>query len=140
MTPPGEEFPFVPREPGGGEASLAPVMPFTLTGSTSQLVHGMLDSGATVNVLPYSVGLLLGAVWDDAHPPVRLTGNLANFEARGLVLSAKVGALPAVQLVFAWTKSDAAPLLLGRVNFFLEFDVCFYRAAECFRFELDSLL
>jgi hypothetical protein len=37
-----------------------------------------------------------------------------------------------VQLVFAWSLSDDAPLLLGRMNFFLEFDVCFYRSQLAF--------
>jgi hypothetical protein len=31
-----------------------------------------------------------------------------------------------VQLVFAWTRATNVPLLLGQVNFFMEFDVCFY--------------
>jgi hypothetical protein len=33
-----------------------------------------------------------------------------------------------VQLVFAWTKAVQVPLILGQVNFFMEFDVCFYRS------------
>ncbi len=28
-------------------------------------VTGLLDTGSTVNVLPYGVGLALGAVWED---------------------------------------------------------------------------
>lgn len=32
-----------------------------------------------------------------------------------------------VLLVFAWTESTEAPLILGQMNFFAEFDVCFYR-------------
>jgi hypothetical protein len=27
--------------------------------------------------------------------------------------------------VFAWCQSDSVPLLLGRMNFFAEFNVCF---------------
>jgi hypothetical protein len=29
-------------------------------------------------------------------------------------------------MVFAWTQAKNVPLLLGRINFFQEFDVCFY--------------
>jgi hypothetical protein len=46
-------------------------------------------------------------------------------EARGLVLSATVAEFPPVLLAFAWTQSSEAPLILGHMNFFTEFDVCF---------------
>jgi hypothetical protein len=59
---------------------------------------------------------------------VTLAGNLASIEARGLLVSAQIGDLDPVRLVFAWSRSDNVPLLLGRMNFFLEFDVCFYRS------------
>jgi hypothetical protein len=36
------------------------------------------------------------------------------------------------QLAFAWTQADDIPLILGQVNFFMEFDVCFYRAQRAF--------
>jgi hypothetical protein len=35
-------------------------------------------------------------------------------------------------LAFAWTQSREAPLILGHMNFFAEFDVCFYRADLAF--------
>jgi hypothetical protein len=95
---------------------------------------GLLDTAATVNVLPYDTGLQLGAIWDQQTVPVRLTGNLANQEARGLLLTATVGKFPPVRLAFAWTKNNAVPLLLGQVNFLMEFDVCFFRSQ--LRFEV----
>ena len=73
-----------------------------------------------------------GADWDKQTVPIQLTGNLANEEARGLLLSATVGKFPSVQLAFAWTKSNAVPVLLGQVNFFMEFDVCFFRSRLVF--------
>lgn len=133
MTPPGEEYPFLPRDPGHGDVSLVPMLPLALTGTKSMPVTGLLDSGATVNVLPYSVGLQLGAAWEDPHPVLHLTGNLAKTEAKGLRLLASVGSFVPVQLVFAWAKTDEIPLLLGQVNFFLEFDVCLYRARKVFQ-------
>ena len=51
---------------------------------------------------------------------------------RGLLVSAQISNFAPVQLVFAWSLSDDAPLLLGRMNFFLEFDVCFYRSQLAF--------
>lgn len=133
MIPLGEEFPFVPRDPAHAVVSLAPVLSFTLVGSQSLAVQGLLDTGAAVNVLPFSVGRQLGAVWEDSHSPLQLTGNLAAYEAKGLALSAVIGSFPAAKLVFAWTKSDDVPLLLGQVNFFMVFDVCFFRSRAVFQ-------
>lgn len=87
----------------------------------------LLDTGASVNVLPYSIGLQLGAIWEEQTTSVLLAGNLAPVEARGLVMTATIG-FTSIRLVFAWSLSDDVPLLLGRMNFFLEFDVCFYRS------------
>lgn len=98
------------------------------SGTTALEVQGMLDTGASVNVLPYDVGQQLGAVWEEQTTAVTLAGNLASIEARGLLVRAKVGDFAPVSLVFAWSLSNDVPLLLGRMNFFMEFDVCFYRS------------
>jgi hypothetical protein len=53
--------------PGQGEAESLPRLPLVLHYGEQQLeLVGLVDSGATVNVLPYTVGLQLGAVWDAA--------------------------------------------------------------------------
>ncbi len=127
-----EQYPFVERDPRSGAASLAPMLPISLVGAQTVTVSGLLDSGATVNVLPYAVGVQLGAVWEQQSSAVQLSGNLAACEARVLVLSAVVGGFPAVKLAFAWARTDEVPVLLGQVNFFLEFDVCFYRSRSAF--------
>jgi hypothetical protein len=127
-----EQYPFVERDPNLGAASLAPFLPIILLGMKSVSVSGLLDTGATVNVLPYSVGEQLGAVWERQPTPMSLSGNLATCEARALVVSVVVGQFPAVRLAFAWAKTDAIPVLLGQVNFFMEFDVCFYRSRGLF--------
>lgn len=36
------------------------------------------------------------------------------------------------RLVSAWIESDSVPVLFGQMNFFLEFDVCFYRSQNWF--------
>ena len=85
-----------------------------------------------MSVLPYRVGLQLGAVWSERASTVQLTGNLAQFEARALLLTARVAEFPPVRLAFAWTRTDEVPLPLGPVNFFMEFDVCFHRSRHAF--------
>jgi hypothetical protein len=131
----GKRFPFIDRTNSLGFSSTLPYLPITLTYSNRSVeAMALLDTGASVNVLPYELGLQLGAVWEEQTVPIQLSGNLARMEARGLVLSATVAEFPSILLAFAWTESREAPLILGHMNFFAEFDVCFYRAD--FAFEL----
>ena len=74
------------------------------------------------------MGQQLGAEWERQTFTIPLTGNLASAEARGIVLSVTVGAFNPVSLAFAWARTNAVPVILGQVNFFVEFDVCFHRA------------
>ncbi len=89
---------------------------------------GLVDSGATVNVLPYPMGVQLGAVWEEQKATLRLAGNLGSIAAMPLFVIAEIGNFLPVRLAFAWIRSDSAPLILGQMNFFMEFDVCFYRS------------
>ena len=128
-----ERFPYLEIDQSFGRASLLPYLPLVLTYQNHSIeITGLLDTGATVNVLPYDIGLQLGAIWEAQKTPVTLTGNLANLEARVLILSGTVAQFPSVQLAFAWTQTNDVPVILGQVNFFLEFDVCFYRAQSIF--------
>ncbi|MBF0228743.1 MAG: retropepsin-like domain-containing protein [Desulfamplus sp.] len=123
-----ERFPFSEIQKKGG----LPYLPLRLTLIENSLdVYGLLDTGASVNVLPYSIGKRLGAVWEEQNTKLILSGNLAQFEARAIIISAKVGKFFPINLAFAWTKCENVPLILGQVNFFLEFDVCFF-ASEMF--------
>lgn len=129
----GRWFSFIERTNSLGLSSTLPYLPITLSYRDRSIeAMALLDTGASVNVLPYEVGLQLGAIWEEQTVSIQLSGNLAQMEARGLVLSATVGEFPAVLLAFAWTRSREAPLILGHMNFFAEFDVCFYRADLAF--------
>jgi hypothetical protein len=122
----------VARDPALGSASLAPMLPLTLAGAQTIAVSALLDTGAALNVLPYAVGVRLGFEWDRQTTTVRLTGNMASVEARVVIVDATVARFPAVRLAFAWAKQDDMPVLLGQVNFFMEFDVCFLRSRAVF--------
>lgn len=100
--------------------------------------RGLIDSGATVNVLPFPLGLRLGAVWESQTTCVTLAGNLAAQEARAILLEARIADFAPVPLVFAWTRMENVPLLLGQVNFFDVFDVCFYRSRREFEITLAA--
>ena len=132
MTVSVEQFPYVLRDPTLGVASLAPMLPLTLHGKTGFACTGLIDSGAAINVLPYSHGLQLGFDWELQKQMIQLSGNLAAVEAHVVVATAKIGQLPEVRLAFGWAKTDAVPLILGQVNFFLEYDVCFFRTRSLF--------
>jgi hypothetical protein len=95
-------------------------------------VVGMLDTGATVNVLPYDVGVELGLQWENCTAALELAGNLRNVEARGVLLEASIGDLPKTRLAFAWAQTSEVPLILGHINFFQSFEVCFYGAESYF--------
>lgn len=124
-----ERYLFLSGDPTLGEASFRPYLPFTLVHQQASIkASGLLDTGASVNVLPYSTGVELGYDWVRQTTAVNLTGNLAQYEARVVLAQAVIGQFESVQLVFAWTQATNVPLILGQVNFFMEFDVCFYRS------------
>jgi hypothetical protein len=130
----GKRFPFIERSNTPGISSVMPYLTLTLTYKNNSVeVMALLDTGASVNVLPYEIGLQLGAVWEDQKVPIQLSGNLGRFQARGLILSGTIAEFSPVLLAFAWTESRDVPVILGHTNFFAEFDVCFYRADLAFK-------
>ncbi|QZZ18570.1 hypothetical protein J5X98_13805 [Leptothermofonsia sichuanensis E412] len=116
------EFPFPDDE-------ALPSIPITLSyADFSVSANALLDTGSTVNLLPYDIGLQLGAIWEEQTVRLPLAGNLARVEARGLFVHVQIGNLEPVRPAFAWAKVSQVPLILGQTNFFREFDVCFQRS------------
>ncbi|MEP7287009.1 MAG: hypothetical protein ABI947_14735 [Chloroflexota bacterium] len=135
MTNP-ELYPYIQAQDPQGKILSRPLMPLKLENDTQSMVlNGLLDTGATINVLPYEIGLALGLVWSQQNRSVELTGNLAQFEARASILIGVIGQFQPIPLVFAWTRAEGIPLLLGQVNFFAEFDVCFFHARGIFEIQ-----
>ena len=131
---PAVRFRYVPADQA--PATLMPRLPLPLhSGERSVEVVGILDTGSAINVLPYPIGLALGAVWEAQSIIVPLVGSLGSVEARALIVTATYAQLTSdvpVRLVFAWTRAEDMPVIFGQINFFLAFDVCFYRAQEIF--------
>ncbi len=124
-----ERYPFTASEVALGESSFRPYLPLSLFHKQQAVtVSGLVDTGATINVLPYQLGISLGYLWENQTKVLNLTGNLAKYEARILVVQATVGQFNPVRVAFAWTQATDVPLILGQVNFFMEFNVCFYRS------------
>jgi hypothetical protein len=115
--------------PSQSELDSLPRLPLTLRYGQQQVIElRLVDSGATVNVLPYRVGSRIGATWDDHKATIRLADNLGNFTAIPLIVTAEVSGFAPARLAFAWTQAGKVSLILGQMNFFMVFDVCFFRS------------
>src|ERR1700680_2868639 len=111
-------------DPAVGAFSLMPYLPITLAlGPQLVSASGLVDTGSAISAMPYALGTQLGAVWEQQATPLKLNGNLAGLEARALLVTAAVGQFAPVRLVFAWARVDQIPVILGQMNFFMEFDV-----------------
>ncbi len=110
--PEAQRFPYVEIDPALGAASALPYASLTLQhdGNVAN-VSALVDSGAALSVLPYDIGVQLGGVWEQQAIPVQLTGNLADSDARAILLAATIGQFDPVRLAFAWTRSVWAIIL-----------------------------
>ena len=132
-------FSYSTTDPSQDEFDSLPRLPMTLRYDNRQVaVVGLVDSGATVNVLPYEAGLQLGARWDERKATIRLAGNLGKTFAMPIFVMAEIETFAPVRLAFAWVRTTDAPLILGQTNFFMEFDVHFYRSRLEFVIELKK--
>ena len=121
-------FSYSTTHPKHTELDSLPRLPLKLKLDNISIdVFGLVDSGATINVLPFSVGQQLGAKWDAQKAIIRLAGNMAHSLAQPIVIKAEIGSYAPVNLAFAWVPHDNVPVILGQTNFFKEFEVCFFR-------------
>ncbi|MDJ0689458.1 MAG: hypothetical protein QNJ41_13195 [Xenococcaceae cyanobacterium MO_188.B32] len=60
-------FKYSTNSPTQNEFDSLPRIPITLTKDNFSIeTKGLVDSGATVNVLPYELGVQLGGVWNNS--------------------------------------------------------------------------
>ena len=72
-----ERFPYCDINRFPDLNDVLPHLPMRLKCQGESLsVTGMLDTGSTVSVLPYNIGIQLGAVWGEQKYSVKLAGNL----------------------------------------------------------------
>jgi hypothetical protein len=116
-----------------GARLLRPILPISLSNNDYRLsADALVDSGADANILPYQIGLNLGLVWNASRTVPLLSGILAQAEARAVAVVLTIPPFDPVQMVFIWVKTDATRLILGQINFFQEFEVCFFAADDYF--------
>jgi hypothetical protein len=84
----------------------------------------LIDSGAEVNVIPYSVGIKLGLSWDtfDDGPTI---GGSASGQTKTVDLTVTIGSFTNVLLTFCWLNHDNVKILFGEQDFFELFAVYF---------------
>ena len=122
-------FKYSTTDSSQNEFDSLPRLPLILRNNDQAIeVIGLVDSGATVNVLSYDIGTQPGGSWDDRKAIIRLAGNLGNQPAMPLFVMGEIEEFAPVQLAFAWVKTNQVPLILGQTNFFMEFGICFYRS------------
>lgn len=120
MNPDPCKFPY--------DAKQRPVLPIVLHGPTASFkTVALVDSGADVNVLPWHFGSMLGLVWQPEKATIQVAGVPNQAVATPVLLSLSFGSFSDVTQAFAWCQSDTIPLVLGQTNFFMEFDICFFR-------------
>lgn len=108
------------------QGTMMPYAPISLFNKTRVDKHALVDSGSTINVLPYQLGIDLGFVWNKAKAIIPLGGNIQAL-AIPVLIPAIVGTLDPVDMSFAWAGNDIPPLILGQTNFFSLYDVCFFK-------------
>jgi hypothetical protein len=122
-------FAYTTVPAGGRPLDQLPYLPIRLR-HRQKVVDEMalLDTGATINLLPLGLGVQLGFDWNAVNTLVPLSGNLAKWPAKAIKVLGTIGPYPPVSLTFAWSQSNDVPLILGNFNFMFEFDACFFRS------------
>ena len=128
-----QQFQYTPTPPFSGGMPLLDMM--LSHGDHALQVSALVDSGASLNLLPYDIGLHLGFRWEDQRLPIPTGGLLRGAEAYAVLVHCHIDSFPPLDLAFAWTHkpSHEVRVLLGQVNFFQHFDVHFYGSQHFFK-------
>ena len=120
-----------------------PLATITLSRNEREVtVSALVDSGATISLLPYGIGCQLGLVWEEQTIPIQLGGPLRGIPAKAVLLSGSITGLPETSFVMAWVAETEQPIppILGQVNFFQQFKVTFEGYANAFDISSKNLL
>jgi len=112
-----------------------PYLTFSLQNQERSVsVSALIDSGSSISILPFDVGIALGLNWHAQHFPLPpLLGNLQPLSVFAVSLEAFIHPFPQVSLVFAWISDNSVPVILGQNNFFDEFNVSFFGSDGVFQ-------
>lgn len=88
-------------------------------------------------MLPYQLGLDLGADWDTRGDIEGLQGIGGGVEAKKFVADLYVEVWPSIRQIFAWARNDEIPVILGQIDFFQKVNVCFHRSRNFFEVDMS---
>ncbi len=129
-------FPYVLKQGGSGPLDMLPIVPVSLSHSTISLdVMALIDSGASMSVLPYNVGLAFGMSWKLLPHSLYIGGAGGSVQAKRLDLTAVVAPFAPTSLTFAWVNTNSYPFVLGHANFLFKFDVFLSRRHSYFEIQ-----
>lgn len=94
-------FPYLLANPKEDTFEKLPLLPMRLKIQNSIKVFGLIDSGASVNVLPYDVGIALGAIWDETIANIPIRGVFGELRALPVFATAQIGNFASIRLAFA---------------------------------------
>lgn len=124
-------FPYVRQSPS--QTAPKPLLPIRLERNGQSLdLLALVDTGATMNVLPFDIGQQFGFDWKSLPHSVSLGGIAGGSLAKLIALDTTVRPFRAIPLAFAWAQSNAVPPILGYISFFHEFEVCFFARQNSF--------
>lgn len=129
-------FPFLQKPNGNGPHDLQPLLPFSLSsGSVSLQLRGLVDSGASISILPLHVGQQFGIPWGTIAQSIQIGGAFSPATAKMLYLHSTIQPFPTVKLAFAWVNSNNYPVVLGIADFLFHFDVFLSRRHSYFEIQ-----
>ncbi len=105
-----------------------PLVPIALCHDGHEItVSALVDSGATISILPYETGLQLGFAWEERTIPLCLGGVLKSIPAVAVLVNGCIAGLPETPLVMAWVAETQHPVrpILGQLNFFQQYKITF---------------
>ena len=93
---------IVQYAPGG-----LPFVEITLTYKAQKITRpALVDSGSTINVLPYEDGCELGLSWEAQQVRIKNEGFLTGAPIYAVLLTAYIAPFKPVELAFAWTQKS----------------------------------
>lgn len=131
-------YPYVVRTEYIPDFVARPFLPVTIRYGQAEIqTMALLDSGADINVMPYQLGLELGADWDAPSVIEDLQGLGGGVQAKRIVADLHVESWPSIGQIFAWARDDEIPVILGQIDFFQNVNVCFHRYQYTFEIEMS---
>jgi len=117
-------YPYVVRTEYISDFIARPFLPVTIRYGQAEIqTMALLDSGADINVLPYQLGLELGADWDTPSVIEDLQGLGGGVEAKRIVADLHVESWPSTRQILAWARDDGIAELLDQWSLFEMLDV-----------------